>query len=98
MGLNKNFTTTRIGVLGGGQLGRMFIQNALNYNLLVSVLDPDAMCPCSNIAHSFFLGDITDYSTVLEFGKSVDLVTIEIENVNCEALFELELTPVYPTL
>jgi 5-(carboxyamino)imidazole ribonucleotide synthase len=90
MGLNKNFTTTRIGVLGGGQLGRMFIQNALNYNLLVSVLDPDAMCPCSNIAHSFFLGDITDYSTVLEFGKSVDLVTIEIENVNCEALFELE--------
>lgn len=90
MGLNKNFTNTRIGVLGGGQLGRMFIQNALNYNLLVSVLDPDAMCPCSDIAHSFFLGDITDYSTVLKFGKSVDLVTIEIENVNCEALFELE--------
>jgi 5-(carboxyamino)imidazole ribonucleotide synthase len=90
MGLNKNFTNTKIGVLGGGQLGRMFIQNALNYNLLVSVLDPDERCPCSNIAHSFFLGDITDYSTVLEFGKSVDLVTIEIENVNCEALFELE--------
>jgi len=90
MGLNKNFTSTRIGVLGGGQLGRMFIQNALNYNLLISVLDADVMCPCSNIAHSFFLGDITDYATVLEFGKSVDLVTIEIENVNCEALFELE--------
>jgi 5-(carboxyamino)imidazole ribonucleotide synthase len=90
MGMKKNLINTRVGILGGGQLGRMFIQNALNYNILISVLDPDAMAPCAKIADTFCVGDITDYDTVLEFGKSVDLITIEIENVNCAALFELE--------
>ena len=90
MGLRKNFKSTKIGVLGGGQLGRMFIQNALNYNLLVSVIDPDSNAPCSKIAENFFVGDINDYETVLEFGKNVDLITIEIEHVNVEALIELE--------
>jgi 5-(carboxyamino)imidazole ribonucleotide synthase len=90
MDLHKNFKSINIGILGGGQLGRMFIQNALNYNLIISVLDADALAPCAKIADNYFVGDITDFNTVLEFGKTVELITIEIENVNCDALFELE--------
>lgn len=87
-----------IGVLGGGQLGRMLIQSALDYNLEVSILDPDPSAPCSKIAHSFHCGSITDYQTVLDFGRNCELVTIEIENVNTAALKQLvsEGIPVYP--
>jgi 5-(carboxyamino)imidazole ribonucleotide synthase len=90
MVVNKKFKSTKIGVLGGGQLGRMFIQNALNYNLDISVLDPDPAAPCKEIANYFEVGSLSDYNTVLRFGEKVDLLTIEIENVNCDALVELE--------
>lgn len=80
----------RIGVLGGGQLGRMLIQEAINLNLYVSVLDPDADAPCKYIANQFVQGSITDYDSVMEFGKNLDLITIEIENVNTKALEQLE--------
>ena len=83
-------STLKIGVLGGGQLGRMLIQSAINYNLYVCCLDPDANAPCKAIAHEFIKGSITDYETVLNFGKDKDIITIEIENVNIEALKELE--------
>ena len=76
----------KIGVLGGGQLGRMMIQSAINYNLDVGVLDPDAAAPCRDIATTFTQGSLRDYDTVVSFGKNFDLVTIEIENVNTEAL------------
>lgn len=79
-----------IGILGGGQLGRMFIQEALNYDVRVAILDPQDTCPCAKIAHDFFLGDITDFDTVYNFGKSKDIVTIEIEHVNVDALQKLE--------
>lgn len=79
----------KIGILGGGQLGRMLIQNAINYNLNISVLDPDAEAPCKSIS-KFTKGSITDYDTVYKFGKDKDLITIEIENVNVEALKALE--------
>ena len=80
----------KIGVLGGGQLGRMMIQSAINYNLHVSCLDPDANAPCKSIANEFTVGSLTDYKTVYEFGKDKDIITIEIENVNVEALFALQ--------
>lgn len=80
----------KIGVLGGGQLGRMMIQAALNYNLEVHVLDPDANAPCNGIATSFTHGKLTDYDTVLAFGQKFDVITIEIENVNTDALKALE--------
>ena len=80
----------KIGVLGGGQLGRMLIQSAINYNLYVCCLDPDANAPCKAIANEFTKGSLTDYDTVLKFGKDKDIITIEIENVNIEALKELE--------
>lgn len=79
-----------IGILGGGQLGRMWIQNALNYNVTCHVIDPDPNAPCKNICDHFSVGDITDYDTVYAFGKQVDLLTIEIEKVNVEALEQLE--------
>jgi 5-(carboxyamino)imidazole ribonucleotide synthase len=80
----------KLGILGGGQLGRMWIQNALNYNVTCHVIDPDANAPCKNICDEFIVGDITDFDTVYNFGKSLDLITIEIEKVNVEALEKLE--------
>ena len=79
----------KIGILGGGQLGRMFIQEALKYDDEFYVLDPNPECSCANISH-FTRGDFNDYDTVLDFGRDKDVVTIEIEHVNADALEELE--------
>jgi 5-(carboxyamino)imidazole ribonucleotide synthase len=88
----------RLGILGGGQLGRMLIQACANFNVHTDVLDPDPGAPCVEIAGSFRAGDIRDFDTVTDFGKSADLLTIEIENVNIEALKQLEQNgvQVYP--
>ncbi len=83
---NPHFT---IGVLGGGQLGRMLIQAGINLDLNFQVLDPDAQAPCAGIAR-FTQGKLTDYETVMAFGKTCDIITIEIENVNTKALIDLE--------
>ena len=80
----------KLGILGGGQLGRMLIQACTNFDLHSSVLDKDANAPCSLLASSFKPGDITDFDTVYAFGKTVDMLTIEIENVNVGALKKLE--------
>lgn len=80
----------KIGVLGGGQLGRMMIQSAINYNLYICCLDPDANAPCKTFANEFTKGSLTDYDTVYKFGKDKDIITIEIENVNVEALKKLQ--------
>jgi 5-(carboxyamino)imidazole ribonucleotide synthase len=82
--------TTKLGILGGGQLGRMLIQDAVNFNIHISVLDPSVNAPCSDLANNFVVGNFNDYQTVLDFGKTVDVLTIEIEHVNIEALEELE--------
>lgn len=80
----------RIGLLGGGQLGRMLLQEAIDLNIHLHCLDPDKNAPCAKIAHSFTIGSLTDYDTVLNFGKDKHLISVEIENVNIEALKELE--------
>lgn len=82
--------TFRLGMIGGGQLGRMFIQESTNYDVHVHVLDPDEKAPCKSIATTFTLGSLTDYETVVNFGYDKDLITVEIENINIEALEELE--------
>jgi 5-(carboxyamino)imidazole ribonucleotide synthase len=82
-----NFT---LGILGGGQLGRMLIQETIDFNVDISVLDPDKNAPCKDIANKFTQGSLQDYTTVYNFGKTVDLLTIEIEHVNIEALIQLE--------
>ena len=84
---DKNF---KLGVLGGGQLGRMLIQEAVNYNISVSILDADKNAPCAEIASEFFVGDLNNFEAVYQFGKTVNVLTIEIENVNIEALEKLE--------
>ncbi|MGB3849475.1 MAG: 5-(carboxyamino)imidazole ribonucleotide synthase [Tunicatimonas sp.] len=90
--------TKILGVLGGGQLGRMLIQSAVDFNLSVRVLDPNPHAPCHAIATQFTVGSLTDFDAVYAFGQTCDLLTIEIENVNTEALKRLrdEGTPVYP--
>jgi len=80
----------RLGILGGGQLGRMLIQQAINYNVTVKVLDPDREAPCRKLCDEFVTGSLSDYETVYNFGKKVDLLTIEIEKVNVDALEQLE--------
>lgn len=80
----------KLGILGGGQLGRMLIQQAINYNVTVKVLDPDREAPCKKLCDEFVVGSLSDYETVYKFGKKVDLLTIEIEKVNVEALEQLE--------
>lgn len=79
-----------IALLGGGQLGRMFIENALRYDAVVHVLDPDPNASCAPIATRFVKGDFNDRDTVLEFARDADVVGIEIEHVSVEALEELK--------
>ncbi len=79
----------KLGVLGGGQLGRMLLQAGLDLNIQFSVLDPDAQAPCHSLA-PFTQGKLTDFDTVMAFGQGCDIITIEIENVNTRALRELE--------
>jgi 5-(carboxyamino)imidazole ribonucleotide synthase len=92
------FPTNKLGVLGGGQLGRMLIQDAINFNIPVHTIDPDPEAPCRSISHSFTQGSLQDYDAVYAFGKKVDLLTIEIEHVNVDALetLEKEGLPVFP--
>jgi 5-(carboxyamino)imidazole ribonucleotide synthase len=95
---DKSIQRRSIGILGGGQLGRMLMQSALNLNLDVAILDPDKNAPCRHLVKKFTCGSLTDYETVFQFGKDLDLITIEIENVNTEALkaLEKEGVKVYP--
>ncbi|MDR3273169.1 MAG: 5-(carboxyamino)imidazole ribonucleotide synthase [Flavobacteriaceae bacterium] len=80
----------KIGILGGGQLGRMLMQNALNYPFEIYFLESDPSAPCSVFKDFFTQGDFKNYQTVLDFGKDKDIVGIEIENVNIQALKELQ--------
>ncbi|MBI0400958.1 5-(carboxyamino)imidazole ribonucleotide synthase [Cyclobacterium marinum] len=88
--MQKNYQQKTLGILGGGQLGRMLIQSAINYNLEVHILDPDPNAPCKFLSNKFVNGDLKDYDAVYSFGKDCDVISIEIEHVNTEALFRLE--------
>ena len=67
----------------------MFIQNALNYDDEFHVLDPNSDCSCAYISH-FSQGNFNNYEDVLAFGQDKDVISIEIEHVNVDALLELE--------
>ena len=79
-----------IGICGGGQLGKMLCEAASAWDWKTAVLDRSPEDPAAHIAHTFVQGDFTNYDDVLRFGKQVDVLTIEIEKVNLEALIELE--------
>lgn len=83
-------TTCRVGVLGGGQLGKMLALAAGNWHLPIALLDDTADFPAGPFAHTFVEGSFRDYDAVYQFGKTVDVLTIEIEHVNEQALFQLE--------
>ncbi|MFT5917682.1 MAG: 5-(carboxyamino)imidazole ribonucleotide synthase [Flammeovirgaceae bacterium] len=86
----KAFSRTKVGVLGGGQLGRMLIQSGINFDIQFKMLDSDAQAPCAQIAQEFVHGSLMDFKTVVKFGQELDVLTIEIEKVNADALEELE--------
>ena len=89
----------KVGILGGGQLGRMLLQAAANYDVTTFVLENDDQCPAAHLCHHFVKGNINDYDAVYHFGKQLDALTIEIEAVNVDALEQLEKegVKVYPT-
>ena len=89
----------KLGILGGGQLGKMLLRECAKFDIYTIVLDPSKDAPCSKIASEFIVGDLMDYNTVLNFGEKADIITIEIENVNADALRELESLgkKVYPS-
>jgi 5-(carboxyamino)imidazole ribonucleotide synthase len=93
---STNFT---LGILGGGQLGKMLLNETRKWDLRTQVLDPSPEAPARIACNEFTQGDLMDYQTVLDFGKNLDLLTIEIENVNVQALEELEKkgVKVYPS-
>ena len=80
----------KIGILGGGQLGRMLLQAAANYPIETFLMENDADCPAAHLCHHFTQGDIKNFDDVYKFGKGLDAVTIEIESVNIDALKKLE--------
>lgn len=88
----------KLGILGGGQLGKMLLQETRKLDIQTHVLDPSSDAPCKIGCNHFVQGDLMDFDTVYRFGKKVNLLTIEIENVNVEALRQLEEEgiPVHP--
>jgi len=81
----------KAGILGGGQLGRMLLQAAANYPVETYVMEKSADCPAAHLCNHFVVGDINDFQQVYDFGKGLDVITIEIEQVNVAALKQLAL-------
>lgn len=89
----------KLGILGGGQLGKMLLFDTRKFDIQTYVLDPSDEAPCKIACNQFFKGDLMDFETVYNFGKLVDVLTFEIELVNLEALVKLEAEgiKVYPS-
>jgi 5-(carboxyamino)imidazole ribonucleotide synthase len=89
----------KLGILGGGQLGKMLLYNTRKFDIYTCVLEASNEAPCKTACDEFHLGDLMDYDAVYNFGKQVDVLTIEIENVNIDALeaLEKEGVKVYPS-
>ena len=89
----------KLGILGGGQLGRMLLRETNKFDIQTYVIDPSKDAPCKAYANHFEQGDLLDFDTVYNFGKKVDVLTFEIESVNIEALQKLEQEgiTVYPS-
>lgn len=96
--MNYFSSTFKLGILGGGQLGKMLLYNTRKFDIYTCVLDDSKEAPCNIACDEFHLGDLMDYDAVFNFGKQVDVLTIEIENVNVDALeaLEKEGITVYP--
>jgi 5-(carboxyamino)imidazole ribonucleotide synthase len=80
----------KLAILGGGQLGKMMLVKCRQWDVFTKVLDPSPTAPARLLADNFIVGDLMDYQTVVDFGRQADIVTVEIENVNIDALYTLE--------
>ena len=81
----------KLGILGGGQLGKMLLAETRKFDIQTYILDSSKEAPSQFGATQFFIGDLMDFDAVYQFGKQVNLLTIEIENVNLDALDKLEV-------
>ena len=99
MNMKTNFLKKKLGILGGGQLGKMLLDVTRKWSIETYILDPNPDCPASKCCDLFFNGDFNSYEDVYNFGKKVDIITIEIEHVNVKALYRLEYegVAVYPS-
>jgi 5-(carboxyamino)imidazole ribonucleotide synthase len=88
--MNYFSSNFKLGILGGGQLGKMLLNETRKFDIQTLVLDPSEEAPARFSCNAFFIGSLMDFETVYQFGKMVDLLTIEIENVNLDALVKLE--------
>lgn len=88
----KNYFSSdfKLGVLGGGQLGRMLLAETQKYDIYTAILDASPEAPCAQICNEFHVGNLLDFDAVYNFGKLIDVLTIEIEHVNIDALYQLE--------
>ena len=88
--MNYFSSSFKLGILGGGQLGKMLLNDTRKFDIYTCVLDPSDDAPSKIASNEFQQGDLMDFKTVYNFGKKVDVLTIEIENVNVDALEKLE--------
>jgi len=97
--MNYFSSNFKLGILGGGQLGKMLLYNTRKFDIYTCVLEANDDVPCKTACDEFHLGDLMDYDAVYKFGKQVDVLTFEIENVNVDALetLEKEGVKVYPS-
>ena len=97
--MNYFSSNFKLGILGGGQLGKMMLYNTRKFDIQTYVLDPSDEAPSKMACNAFTQGDLMDFDTVYNFGKQVDVLTFEIENVNVDALEKLEKegVKVYPS-
>jgi len=88
----KNYYSSgfKLGILGGGQLGRMLLAETQKFDIHTAILESNKNAPCAEICNTFVVGDLLDFDAVYNFGKTVDVLTIEIENINLDALDKLE--------
>src|SRR5690606_4372862 len=97
--MNYFSSNFKLGILGGGQLGKMLLNDTRKFDIYTSVMDESPEAPCKIACNEFHLGNLMDYDAVYNFGKDLDVVTFEIENVNTDALEDLEKkgVKVYPS-
>ena len=97
--MNSELFQKTLGIVGGGQLGKMLLSECNKMNIKTHILDPNDNSPCKKMTNKFHLGDFKDFDTVLNFGKECDLITFEIEHINVDALEKLEALgkKVYPS-
>ena len=97
--MNSNLLQKTLGIIGGGQLGKMLLSECNKMSIKTHVLDPNENSPCKKITNKFYCGDFKDFDTVLNFGNECDLITFEIEHINVYALEKLEKLgkKVYPS-